>query len=181
MARAEQAWRGIAPSGPGAEALLRHGRRVWLLLAGGDETAGVERPAAVAALLHEAGRFLPDRGHHALRAARWVASMMDRILPDARADEHRLVGELILFHRHRGPLPPELVRPALVERFRRVEGWDRSGGGAPDGLAAERRAAVETQEPRGRLTGALLLSDLRERLRSPLAAGRVHRIRRPDR
>lgn len=162
--------------------MLRHGRRVWHLLqeTAGDAVREAGRAIAAAAILHEVGRFVRDRGHHAARAARWTAVRLDEILEDASPGERRLVGELILYHRHRGPLPAELSRPELVERFRRAEELDRTGPRRA-GPAADALRRAEAEHPRGSLAMALWRSDLGERLRHPVLAGRVARIRRPDR
>ncbi len=166
----------MAPRDLAGETLLRHGRRVWCLLSAEAIPEDCRRALAAAALLHEIGRFLRDRGHHALRAGRWAAIHLDEVLDRPSSAERRLVGELILFHRHRGPLPGEISRPDIVDLFRRTEERDLSAG-------TEGRGAAEITEewPRGPLASVLRGSDLQERLRQPFLAGRVRRIRRPDR
>ena len=183
LRRAEEAWRAATPDSSAAEALLRHGRRIWEVLreTAGDAPRESRRALAAAAILHEVGRFVRDRGHHAARAARWTAIHLDDILAHASSAERRLVGELILFHRHRGPLPPELSRPDLVAAFQRAEALDRTGGRLPPGHASAALERAEAEWPRGPLRAALRRSDLHERLRHPFLAGRVSRILRPDR
>ena len=161
--RAEAAWREVAPAGGGPEALLRHGRRVGrVVLSAASDDAEAARAVTVAALLHEAGRFVPGAGHYAARGARFAAIRLDDVLPGATELERRLVGEMILFHRHRGPLPEELPRPDLVDRFRHAEAADRT-------------------TPDGPLAAILRRSDLTELLRHPILTPRTTRIRRPDR
>jgi hypothetical protein len=181
--RAEASWRAVAPAGPGPEALLRHGGRVFLLVeaAAGDRLGGLARAVAAAAVLHEIGRFVRDRGHHAVRGARWAATHLDEVLPSPAPDERRLVGELILFQRHRDALPPEISRPDLVDLFRRAERCDLSAGRDPAALPDGALARAEAVAARGPLRAALRRSDLRERLLHPLVAGRAARVRRPDR
>jgi len=183
LAAATAAWAEVAGDASAADALRGHGVRVAriLLAAGGNDLRGVEAAVALAGVLHEIGRHVADRGHVAVRGARWVAVHLDRILPGASAAERRLAGELILFHRHRGALPPELSRPSLIDRFRQVEAWDRAGGTPPAGLPPSLLTAALEAEPRGLLGAALRRSDLRELLHHPIVHLRRTRIRRPDR
>jgi hypothetical protein len=172
----------VAPESGDAEAVLQHGLRVARLVGEmADPASG--RALAAAAVLHEIGLFVEDRGHFVVRGARWVAIHLDGIVTDPSVDERRLTGELILFHRHRGALPGGILRPALVDAFRQIEGWDRRGG---DGAAhpalppASIQRAREAHPPHG-FPAALLELERLERRRRPRLWRRIERIRRPDR
>ena len=174
--RAEIAWRSIVPAGARADALWRHGRRVGSAL---SENAGEQaRSLAAAAALHEIGWFVRDRGHFAVRGARWVAAHLDDILAAPTPDERRLVGELILFHRHRGVLPPDLIDPDAVERFRTMEEADRH---PPPGPVGGREADLLAAFPRGALRATNWTLALGEWLRHPLTGGGARQIQRPAR
>jgi len=172
------------PRDSASEAVLQHGLRVARLLraVAAEDDPAEQRALAVAAVLHEIGLFVRDRGHFTARGARWAAIHMDEILGESSPDERRLTGELILFHRHRGPLPGGVAQPLLVDRFRQVEHWERCGGAPPPGLRAEDLEAARSEHsPGNAFPAALLKAERAERLRHPLLSGRIHRIRRPDR
>jgi len=176
LRRAEIAWRSVVPAGARADALWRHGRRVGSILC---ENAGEQaRSLAAAAALHEIGWFLRDRGHFAIRGARWVAAHLDDVLGSPTPDERRLVGELILFQRHRGELPPDLIDAAAVERFRALDEADHHPlPGPPGGREVDLLAAF----PRGALGAVSFTLALGERLRHPLRGGGARQIHRPAR
>lgn len=179
-----QAWRSTVPRGRAPEVILRHGRRVAVLVrsAAAEEDTAVLRAVTVAAVLHEIGLFVPDRGHFVARGARWMAIHLDEILPQPTLQDRRLIGDLILFHRHRGPIPGEVAQPELVDLFRQVERWERQGGSPPPGLQAGELEAARTEHPAGtEFPAALKRLERAERLRHPVLSGRIHRIRRPDR
>jgi len=174
--RAEIAWRSVVPAGVRADALWRHGRRVGAAL---SENSGEQaRSLTAAAALHEIGWFLRDRGHFAVRGARWVAAHLDDILGSPTPDERRLVGELILFQRHQGTLPPDLVDPAAVARFRVLDEADHHPAPGPPG---GRESDLLVSFPRGALGAVSFTLALGERLRHPLQGGGERRIQRPAR
>ena len=179
-----QAWRRAVPRGRAPGAVLRHGLRVAHLVRATvtEADAAALRALAVAAVLHEIGLFVHDRGHFVARGARWVAVHLDDILTQPSREERQLTGELILFHRHRGPLPADVAQPQLVDRFRQVEQWERRGGPPPPGLHADNLDAARMEYPPGSAFPAALHHEERaEWLRHPLLSRRIHRIRRPDR
>lgn len=179
-----QAWRRAVPRGRAPEAILQHGLRLARLVraAATEADAAALRALAVAAVLHEIGLFVQDRGHFVARGARWVAIHLDEILTQPSQEERQLTGELILFQRHRGPLPGGVARPQLVDRFRQVEQWERRGGPPPTGLRADDLAAAQLEYPPGvAFPAALRRAERAEWLRHPLLTRRIHRIRRPDR
>ena len=178
--RAVGAWRQAVPAGAAPENLLRHGRRMWELLGPGTPEAAAGA-LAVATVLHEVGRFVRDRGHYAARGARWVGTRLDQLLPGVSPFGRRLAGELILFHRHLGPLPGDLADRNLVDRFRRAEMHDRSAGRMELGFPPAALPAATAAHARGSLRATLLGADLREHARHPILARRVTWIRRPDR
>ena len=73
-AAAVQAWRRAVPEGGASEALLQHGLRVARLVraAAAEADAAALRALTVAAVLHEIGLFVHDRGHFVARGARWM-------------------------------------------------------------------------------------------------------------
>ena len=147
-----------------------------------EADAAALRALAVAAVLHEIGLFVHDRGHFVARGARWVAIHLDEILTQPSREERQLTGDLILFHRHRGPLPGGVTRPRLVDLFRQVEHWERRGGPPPPGLHAHDLDAARMEYPPGAaFPAALHRAQRAEWLRHPLLSRRIHRIRRPDR
>ena len=179
-----RAWRRAVPRGRASEAILQHGRRVAALMRAADTDADTAAPraVAVAAVLHEVGLFVQDRGHFVARGARWVAIHLDEILKQPSREERRLTGELILFHRHRGPLPADVTHPHLVDWFRQVEHWERRGGPPPPGLHARDLDAARLEyAPGAAFPTALHRAERAEWLRHPLLSRRIHRIRRPDR
>ncbi len=172
------------PRGRAPEAILQHGRRVAALMraAATEADTAARRALAVAAVLHEIGLFVQDRGHFVARGARWIAIHLDEILTQPSREERQLTGDLILFHRHRGPLPAGVAQPQLVDRFRQVEQWERRGGPPPPGLHADNLDAARMEYPPGSaFPAALHHAERAEWLRHPLLSRRIHRIRRPDR
>ncbi len=150
--------------------------------AAAEENAAALCALTIAAVLHEIGLFVPDRGHFVVRGARWTAIHLDEILAQPSREERQLIGDLMLFHRHRGPLPGAVVQPELVNLFRQVERWERQGGSPPPGLQAGELEAARTEHPAGtEFPAALKHLERTERLRHPVLSGRIHRIRRPDR
>lgn len=177
-------WRSAVPRGRAPEAILQHGLRVAALMraAARETDTAALRALAVAAVLHEIGLFVHDRGHFVARGARWVAIHLDEILTQPSREERQLTGELILFHRHRGPLPADVTHPQLVDLFRQVEQWERRGGAPPPGLHAHDLDAARLEHaPGAAFPAALHRAERAEWLRHPLLSQRIHRIRRPDR
>ena len=162
---------------------MRHGLRLAALLAQrpGGLDPSVERALSVAAIWHEVGYYVEDRGHFVVRGARWAAIHLDDVLPAATTEERRLVGELILFHRHRGSFPVGVFRPDLVETFRQMERWERLKGVVPPGYRDADRESAEAAHPRPPLDAALRRLERREWVRHPRLSRRIQNIRRPDR